>query len=250
MEGKLRLSVTHDRSPEVFYSLQGEGPHTGAPRVFVRTSGCNLSCRWCDTPYTWNFQGTHFEHDDGRRFDRAKEQVAASVGQLVSLLVDYACEHLVLTGGEPLLQQPAFVSVIAELRNRGRHPKVDVETNGTLVPSSPFDELVSTYVVSPKLENSGVPEALRIRDEAWRFFAESEKAVFKFVVGSRPDALEVQALLENYRIDKDRCYLMPSARTEGELQERAPEVAAWCAEFSIAFSDRLHLRLFGSGRGV
>lgn len=250
MSLRIRLSVLEDGRPEVFYSLQGEGPHVGHPRVFVRTSGCNLSCNWCDTPYTWNFEGTDFEHEDRTKFNRNREQVSLGVGELAAILQKFSCDDLVLTGGEPLLQQAALHALVQELRFRGRKPRVDVETNGALLPTVEFDTMVRTYVVSPKLSNSGVRASLRIRDEALAFFAKSQKAFFKFVVSQREDLSEVRALRTALQLDGARCLLMPAARNEAELSERAHEVAAWSAELAVAYSDRLHLRLYGSGRGV
>src|SRR5690606_21918725 len=207
-------------------------------------------CRWCDTPYTWNFIGTEFEHDDGVRFDRRVEQCRLNVEEVRDVVLGHDCQDLVLTGGEPLLQQSALVGLIDALQAAGQRSRVDVETNGTLCPSGAFDDRVDNYVVSPKLENSRVKDSLRLRDDAMTFFAHSVKSYFKFVVGRQEDLGEVLAWIERFGLKRDRCYLMATARDAEELARRGPEVAAWSARTSLRYSDRLHLRLYGGGRGV
>lgn len=250
MKELLRLATTHEGEPEIFHSLQGEGPHVGRPSVFVRTSGCNLSCSWCDTPYTWNFIGTEFEHEDGVRFDRSVEQCSMNIEEVRDKVLAYRCDELVLTGGEPLLQQAVLAGLIDVLRGTRKGLRVDIETNGTLCPSAAFDERVHNYVVSPKLENSQVRDSLRMRDEAMSFFAQSGKSFFKFVVSEHRDVEEVLTWISRFGLARDRCYLMASARDLGELEKRGPQVAAWSAQCSLRYSDRLHLRLYGAGRGV
>jgi organic radical activating enzyme len=218
--------------------------------VFVRTSGCNLSCSWCDTPYTWNFIGTEFVHDDGLRFDRRVEQCVLSLEEARDKVLAHGCDDLVLTGGEPLLQQAALASLVDALRGAGRRTRVDIETNGTLCPSAAFDERVDNYVVSPKLENSRVQLSLRVRDEAMLFFSQSNKSFFKFVVSQPDDLEEVLHWIDRFGLVRERCYLMASARNAVELEVRGPQVAEWSAQTSLRYSDRLHLRLYGAGRGV
>ena len=106
----MRLAVTEPGVPEIFHSLQGEGVSCGKPSVFVRLSQCNLHCIWCDTAYTWNFQGTEFLHRDDapgvpRKFDRAQETIDLTVEALADRLVSQPCRRIIFTGGEPLLQQ-------------------------------------------------------------------------------------------------------------------------------------------------
>jgi organic radical activating enzyme len=238
--------------PEIFFSLQGEGKHVGRPSVFVRTSRCNLYCRWCDTPYTWNWRGRGFEHTGGEEstFEPDAETVTLDVERIARHVQSFPCLNVVLTGGEPLLQADACVELMRGLRALDPGYRFDVETNGTLVPPPAMQELVELYMVSPKLENSGVEPSLRLRTDALRFFAREPRASFKFVLAASGDAREVLALAEAHGIASDRIYLLPDASSAAALRERSPGVAAACLAHGFRFSDRLHLHLYGKARGV
>jgi organic radical activating enzyme len=240
------------QGPEVFLSLQGEGPRQGRPSVFVRTSRCNLHCVWCDTPYTWNWRGHGFAHagGDAQAFDPELESVTLPAPEVAALVAALRCRNVVLTGGEPLLQADACADLLRALRDEDAGYTCDVETNGTLLPTPELDELVSLYVVSPKLENSGVRPGLRLRQEPLEHFARESRAVFKFVLGHAGEAAEVAALAERHDIAQDRIYLMPQANSAPRLRELGPEIAAVCLQHGYHFSDRLHLHLFGAARGV
>src|SRR5215217_4845811 len=98
---------------EIFYSLQGEGVLTGVPSVFVRTSGCNLRCTWCDTPYTsWAPDGREYSHEE-----------------IVAAVRSAACGHVVVTGGEPMIA-PGIIELTEELKSAGQH--ITIETAGTV----------------------------------------------------------------------------------------------------------------------
>jgi organic radical activating enzyme len=238
--------------PEIFFSLQGEGKHAGRPSVFVRTSRCNLYCRWCDTPYTWNWRGHGFEHvgGDESRFDAEQETLTLACEQVVEHVRRFPCLNVVLTGGEPLLQAEACAELMQRLRALEPGYRFDIETNGTLVPPPSMQALVDLYTVSPKLENSGVRATLRLRPDALAYFAGDARAVFKFVLGAPAEVVEVLALLEAHGIEPDRVFLMPQASSARGLRERGPEIAATCLEHGFRFSDRLHLHLYGPARGV
>jgi 7-carboxy-7-deazaguanine synthase len=247
----MKLARSGD-GPEIFFSLQGEGKHAGRPSVFVRTSRCNLYCRWCDTPYTWNWRGHGFEHADGddALFEPDAETLTLGVEQVAEHVRRFPCRNVVLTGGEPLLQADACVELMRQLRSSDPGYRFDVETNGTLVPPAAMQELVELYMVSPKLENSGVKASLRLRSDALGHFARDARALFKFVLATPGEAHEVLALAEAHGIAPDRIFLMPQASSAASLRERSPEVAAACLAHGFRFSDRLHLHLYGRARGV
>lgn len=243
----LRLAVARPGEPEIFHTLQGEGPHTGRPSVFVRLSGCNLHCTWCDTPYTWRWHGTSFDHNQPETFDRQAEQAVLSPAELAAHLQRLPRAALVFTGGEPLAQQRGILATLHALDG----PRiVDFETNGTLAPTPELDAVTSSWIVSPKLQNSGMVPALRIREAAMRWFAASPKAWFKWVVAAPSDLDEILALQKRFGLSDDRMVLMPEGTNAATLRARAPAVAHAALSRGWRFSDRLHVHLYGGGRGV
>lgn len=246
----LKLSMMSPGAPEIFETIQGEGPFIGRPSVFIRTAGCNLQCVWCDTPYTWNWTGTDFVHRDGQKFDRAAQVVSLEPEQILALLARYRTHHYVLTGGEPLIQQRAWVPLLRALREQTPEATVDIETNGTISPRPDFDEHVTHYVVSPKLANAGMTPAQRLREKPLTFFAQSPKASFKFVVADAADLDPVLDLQARYAIPADRIALMPEGTTVAALNAHSGPVSALCIRHGFRFSDRLHVRLYGNERGT
>lgn len=236
--------------PEIFFSLQGEGKSLGAPSVFVRTSRCNLYCSWCDTPYTWNWSGTSFAHDSAPKFDMQALTIELGVPDVAAWVRRWPCRRVVLTGGEPLLQALDCEALVRALRASEPRYAIEIETNGTLVPPAALDAVIDQYNVSPKLENSGVERALRLRDDALGFFAASPKSAFKFVVAGAADVAQVRDLSAQHGIEPDRIYLMPRASTHETLAQLSPWVASACLANGYRFSDRLHIHLFGNRPGV
>lgn len=251
MATELKLARLRE-GPEIFFSLQGEGRHVGRPSVFVRTSRCNLQCVWCDTPYTWFWRGHGLTHESGeaRAFDRERETLSLSIEAVADEVQRFPCRHVVLTGGEPLLQAAGCAALMRALRERDPGYRFDIETNGTLVPPPELAELVELYTVSPKLESSGMRASLRLRDDALSYFAADARSVFKLVVAGPRDKDEVVALTRAYGIEPDRVYLMPCAADGASAHARARAVAGLCLELGFRYSDRLHLHLFGKERGV
>jgi 7-carboxy-7-deazaguanine synthase len=236
--------------PEIFFSLQGEGKNQGTPSVFVRTSRCNLYCVWCDTPYTWNWQGSGFAHLGKVAFDRAQATIELTLAEVVASVRRFSCLRVVLTGGEPLLQGGECIQLLRALRALDSRYVFEIETNGTLIPPPEFESLIDQYTVSPKLEHSGVERSLRLRDPALAFFAANRKSVFKFVVSAPKDADSVAELAERHGVDADRIYLMPLGTTVAELAALRSGVAEACLARGYRFSDRLHIQLYGNRPGV
>jgi 7-carboxy-7-deazaguanine synthase len=221
---------------ETFTSLQGEGVLAGAPSFFIRTSGCNLRCRWCDTPYaSWLPEGE-------RR----------SVGSLVDEAVEAGVAHVVVTGGEPLLQRE-IGALTRGLAEAGRH--ITVETAGSVDPEFHCDLLS----LSPKTANSDPPGDHRERHRQLRLELEPVRRLLrrfpehqlKFVVEGAGDLPEILLLLDSVGVvETARVQLMAQGCSAAEVAERAPEVAALCLEHGFRYTPRLQLDLFGGGRGV
>jgi 7-carboxy-7-deazaguanine synthase len=230
---------------ETFYSIQGEGKLTGVPSFFIRVSGCNLRCGWCDTPYaSWNPEGQ-------RR----------SVADLIAEARATGARHAVLTGGEPMMFDE-LVPLAAGLRDAGLH--ITIETAGTIARPVACD-LMS---LSPKLSNSApLPGDPRDPAGTWRERHEQRRTnlpalqalldahptpghQLKFVVSSPADLVEIDALLAQLRGWQDNdVLLMPEGVTTP-----APEQLLWLVDACRArrwrLSPRVHLVLFGNRRGT
>jgi organic radical activating enzyme len=225
------------RWSEVFDSLQGEGVNIGKPCRFVRLSLCNLHCHYCDTKYTWDF----------KQFDYDTEVREASVEAIAEQLRSAPAGHVVITGGEPLLQQRALARVFERVP---RELFIEIETNGTRVPLPALRERVDQWNVSPKLASAGDPEPLRIRPEALTALRDTGRAFLKLVVKTAADRDEAEALRARFDFARDRTLLMPEASTREELQARSIEVAGWSQALAVRFSSRLHIALWGGRRAT
>jgi 7-carboxy-7-deazaguanine synthase len=241
--------------PEIFFTLQGEGVSAGLPAVFVRAALCNLHCRWCDTDHTWNFEGTPWKHDKDadptyRKHRKAEVTIEVPPMEIVALVAAHPCRRVVLTGGEPLLQQEAWLEVIDGLRAIDPAYVFEVETNGTRLPSPEFRAAVNQFNVSPKLANSGMEAKLRVAPEVIAGFVADPRAWFKFVAVEDADMDEVLAFSREFSVPPERILVMPEGRTAADLDRHAPAVAARCLLHGWRFCDRLHVRLWGDKRGV
>ena len=237
-----------NNQPELFYSIQGEGVSIGKPAIFVRLSQCNLHCVWCDTPYTWNWEGTRFKHP--LKVIRKESQIDISIDDLIELIINLPCKRLILTGGEPFLQQKELVELMKALKSIDDNYFFEIETNGTVEPLFTFDALIDQYNVSTKLSNCGDAKKLRIKEDAMAFFTESSKANFKFVIETAKDLEEIQSLQKQFGISTEKILLMPQAQTKEALQTKQIELIEICKEFGYTYSDRLHVRIYGDKKGV
>ena len=225
MNEEIKLAKIGDR-PEIFYSVQGEGRNIGQPSIFLRLSLCNLHCTWCDTDYTWNWVGVEHSHEDESRASYKKyvkkEQILKlSVLDTISLMKDYDCKNIVLTGGEPMFQQKSLTELARELRKVDKKYFFEIETNGTFLPTPEFDTLIDQYNISPKMGNSGNNRRLREKREPLEYFSASKKSNFKFVVKSRQDIDEILDFVERYKVRCEKIYLMPEGRTEKQLNKKS-----------------------------
>lgn len=229
---------------ELFRSLQGEGIFVGAPSLFVRLGRCNLRCSWCDTRYSWDFE----------RYDYAAEITTLSLPELARRVLADSPGRLVITGGEPLLQQKGLVKLLALVDARraeasSRREFVEIETNGTVPPSAELLERVDHFNVSPKLASSGEPEERRIRPRALALLRDTGRASLKLVVGP-DDAAEADALIERLAWPRERVVFMPCAASREELSERGPLVAAAALSRGVRYTTRMHVELYGGKRGT
>jgi 7-carboxy-7-deazaguanine synthase len=220
---------------ELFYSIQGEGALVGVPSVFVRTSGCNLRCEWCDTPYTsWRPEGSEWP------LDRILDEVRG-----------YPARHVVVTGGEPMIA-PEIVPLTERLRDGGLH--ITIETAGTVFHPVACD-LMS---ISPKLANSTPADPrwakqhdrIRMQPGVLAELMARYEYQLKFVISAPSDLEEVRDLAASLKADRERIILMPEGTDRDRLRERALWIADVCKQEGFRFSPRLHVDLWGDRRGV
>ena len=217
-------------------TFQGEGPSIGRRAGFVRLGRCNLDCVWCDTPYTWDWE----------RYDPAVELRPVPVDEIVARLDVMAPEIVVVTGGEPLLQQRRLVPLLEACAERGW--PVEVETNGTCVPDDRVVELVAQWNVSPKLANSGIAEPeRRLRPPALAALLATGKALFKFVVTLEDDLDEIAAIVDAYGLAP--VWVMPEGTTPDTVLARARTLADQVLTRGWNLSPRLHILLWSDQRG-
>ena len=221
---------------EIFESIQGEGNNAGKPAVFLRTAECNLKCVWCDTKYTW----------DWKNYDYSKEVNEISIKEVRQSLEQFRVRHLVITGGEPLMQQDDLAELLTFLK-----PKfyVEVETNGTILPNNALSVLVDQWNVSPKTKNSGNPLEMCEDNECYTFFSKKKNCYFKYVVESEEDLIEINQLISKYNLEKERVLLMTQAITKEEILEKEKNVFTISKKNNLGFSPRLHVMKWGSQRG-
>lgn len=229
---------------------------SGGNIVHLTTSTSNLIVNGillhnCDTPYTWAFTDAMAErHDEGKTYDRQAEQVRLDVGEALDTINGYKIKRLVITGGEPMLQQKGIVQLVKGLKAETEDYWVEVETNGTIAPTEEMAEAIDQFNVSLKLENSGNSTAKRRKDEAIKAFAADPKADFKFVAGGTEDIPEILEITNEYDIPSNRVFLMPEGRTPEEVEENQRELIEVAKELNFNVTTRLHVLIWGAKRGV
>lgn len=244
----LKLARLESGAPEIFLSFQGEGPMAGQARCFIRLSGCNLQCRWCDTPYTWNWEGSPHEHEDGVKFSVAKEVAQLSVEQAANQIDALPAPGVVITGGEPMMQRKGLLALARRLKADRPQRRLEIETNGSYAPSDGLNALIDLYSVSPKLAHSGNdPEMI---SDALERFAPISSAAFKFVAQSAADVERVAKITAPWEIAPERVWIMPEGRSVGAIDLALAAIWPAALEHGFNLSDRLHIRLFGDRRGT
>lgn len=224
---------------EIFYSIQGEGRLLGVPSVFIRTSGCNLRCVWCDTPYTsWQPKGKQW-----------------SLTKILREIGKYPARHVVITGGEPLLVAE-MGELTRQLEHRGAH--ITIETAATIYQPLHAD-LIS---MSPKLANStpwkrargkfaAMHERRRLNLPVIQNYLDDYDYQLKFVVEEREDFTEIGEILNQLRsVDPARVMIMAQGTTNRELNRKAQWIVELCKQHGFSYTPRLHIQLFGNSRGM
>lgn len=227
---------------EIFYSIQGEGELTGVPSVFIRTSGCNLRCSWCDTKYaSWNPEGEE-----------------TSIEKILEEVVKFPARHCVLTGGEPMIAK-GIHELASRLGKLDKH--ITIETAGTISPNGIDCDLAS---LSPKLSSSAPQkgelsdewlrrhEAARLQPQILREWVDNYNYQLKFVLSSRDELDELRKIVAEIgrTIPSAKILLMPEGTDSGALRNRQKMLLDICKEHGYRYCSRLHIDLFGNTKGT
>ncbi len=222
-------------------TFQGEGPSLGRRCAFVRLGGCNLHCRWCDTAYTWDWTGRN-----GISYDPGKELSKMTVGEVWANLAARGADMLVVSGGEPLLQQDRLSGLLVKARTAAWW--VELETAGTIAPSPDLVRLVDRFNVSPKLENSANALKERYVPKVLDVFQATGKVAWKFVAIDENDLDEIAALVDRHRLSP--VYVMPEGVTAEAVTRHAEAITEGVLRRGWNLTTRLHILLYGNRRGV
>jgi 7-carboxy-7-deazaguanine synthase len=234
-------------------TVQGEGKYVGRHCMFVRLWGCNLTCAWCDTPYTWAYTPERSVLHQSRQLFPKEEncqemntvEVMWKLGELWP--VTHRGTIIVFSGGEPLMQQAALVPLFETLSSYGN--AIHIETAGTIKPLPFFDACVDAYTVSPKLANSGNVLNKRYKPDVIERFADSAKTTFKFVVTMPSDLQAIDEMSERHAIHPSRIYCMPEGTSLARNLDVARTMAEWVLARGYNLSPRWHIALWGDERG-
>lgn len=262
---------------EQFYSVQGEGRYMGTPAVFLRTATCNLLCGgkaaaqdYQDTAYeartaamrdavapeegTWVCD-TIAEWMDGNRRTAADLYADWDANGWTDRLDDGA--HVVVTGGEPVLQQAGITAFLDRLDEHGHDPYVELETNATKYPALELRRHVDQYNLSSKLSNSGNLREHRYQPDVLATYVDEHirgdraNADFKMVVGAEEDWAEFQTdFVDPFEIPKDNIYLMPAGAADEDLALAREDVVELAKDHAVQYSDRLQIVVWDQATGV
>ncbi|MGI9444975.1 MAG: 7-carboxy-7-deazaguanine synthase QueE [Rubripirellula sp.] len=227
------------RVAETFCSRQGEGKLTGTESFFIRTSGCNLRCWFCDTPYaSWNPQGESLDFDE-----------------LLAMIAGSGLQHVVLTGGEPMLPKES-TELCRTIKQHGYH--LTVETAGTIDREAPCDLLS----ISPKFASSTPDPKQHAKwsrlhaerrlplESMRRLIKDAVEYQLKFVVDSPADYDELLQLVDELRVPHERVWIMPQGSTNEAMDEAHTWLAPWVDAQGFHFCDRMQIRWYGNRRGT
>jgi 7-cyano-7-deazaguanosine (preQ0) biosynthesis protein QueE len=224
-------------------TIQGEGAYAGQLVAFIRLGGCNLSCSWCDTPYTW----------DASRFDLRNEMTRTTIENIVNQVIAIDVEKVIISGGEPLIQQrqAGWENLLVALDDAGIG--VHIETNGTIIPNSATLAGVEHFTVSPKLAHSGDSISKRLNREALEAFRKLSihgAATFKFVAEKEEDLDEIAKLVREHDLIHETIWVMPEGATREKQLTTLQEIADKVIERRWNLTTRLHVLIWDLKRGV
>ena len=215
---------------ERFLSFQGEGCSVGRLAYFVRVQGCNLKCSFCDSKYALKAGG--------------KKEHTEDIAEAYNIIPGDPL--LVITGGEPLLYPRAVELILLQ-----SHGAKEVETNGTIFPPDSLSDEVNTFNVSPKLASSGVPGKLAIKKYILEFFNERVgKSIFKFVIKTREDWQQMEAIIKDVQIDPGDVWVMPEGKTPDKIRTGSLKWIDEIKAHGYNLSPRYHVMLYGNKRGI
>ena len=224
-------------------TFQGEGSSMGRRSAFIRLGRCNLECSWCDTPYTWDWEGKN-----GTAYVPSKEMTDMDVESLLEQVEAMDVPLVVITGGEPMAQQRSLIPLVAELDQRGYD--IEFETNGTYAPLDDIAAHVTQFNVSPKLSNSNQPKENRVKPDALRALVDTGRAEFKFVVTGPDDLEEIEEIIALADIQPSNVWIMGEGRSAKAVEDHAEAVVVDVLERGWNMTTRLHVLLWGDKRGV
>lgn len=222
-------------------TVQGEGPSIGRRCSFVRLGRCNLTCTWCDTPYTWDWKGRN-----GVAYDPKRELAEMPIREVTANIESTGVDHVVITGGEPLLQMAELEELCSALLDCGL--TCEIETNGTRAPTQRLSSVVQQFNVSPKLANSGTKRDDRLKPDVLAAFCE-KGAAFKFVARDTACLDEIEEIQRAVGIPNQQMWVMPEGRSAGELQSALNNVNESVIGRGWNLTTRLHVLLWGDERG-
>ena len=261
----MKLAKMPNGTPEIYGPvLQGEGMSQGTPVIFVRLSGCNLFCTWCDTYYTWNFEGRKYP----KNHEYVPEQVkmedfvldieTMEVAEIISEMSG-KCSRVVFSGGEPLMQQKSIGEIIEALKviDDEKHWTFEIETNGTYVLKDYLRKSVDQINSSPKLASSGNLDKVRNSKEAIRVINNHDAmgglSSFKFVIREdnfEDDIQEVISWSKEHEVTGDKIYLMPEGWEREEIINGTLALEERVKDLGFKVSTRMHILIHGDKRAV
>jgi len=221
---------------EIFYSIQGEGQEIGQPAIFLRLQGCNLRCWFCDTDYSQEIK----RKIDTNNTKKPSDFEEMSVPEILKKLKKFPAKHIVLTGGEPLLQQKELIPLLKKLKGYF----IEVETNGTIKPE--ISEYINKFNCSPKLSNA---IDLNLKYDSLKSFPK-EKTIYKFVIDKEKDIIEVKKFIKKHNLPKNKVFLMPQGKTTDEIIEKSKFLVDICKKELFGFAPRLHIMLWNNQKKI